>query len=526
MSPTLHVIVAMIMISLLPRTVSAQSQTLEDDVFVTTYGGLKAADLPICGPLPEPLKSQVWFGTPKPMSDEKFVMLFGDEASLFGIKGTDFWYVRETRQAMDREKASRLVGMDFTRLYHETGEYDSLPILCGVRSEESLARIRAARAARSAPEPATKTVARDCQFCELPGGDYLNAIYEGDYEKQDRMAWDYLMEVRNRDTNDAMMGVFMQNVGLGSENLTVLQELLASYMQKYAYHDKSCLKPGAFTRRVTWKKPDVVTTLNGWEFARMEGASFDATYSLNKEFQQACNQLCGDAGSMTAAVNGLNMTGTRYSLMDVFEGLDLLFEKYSCSSPEVKIFEQNMLAQFDRENEIPSDGRRNTLLDVAFVEDEMPDPGRFKPDERVFPQMAERRKLVALEGDSAKAKGSRYLIANAEIAGVQVSDTGLQYQILSSGSGISPSRFSMTTFHYRMLTVDGTVLADTWEAGQPASAPINGLIDGWAEGLTLMKPGGEARLVVPPYLAYGDENIPGIEPGSVLVFEIELLSVK
>lgn len=64
-------------------------------------------------------------------------------------------------------------------------------------------------------EQAQAAVDSDRPFCELPGGESLHAIYEGDYDKQERMAWDYLMEIRRNDTNDAMMGVFMQNVALG-----------------------------------------------------------------------------------------------------------------------------------------------------------------------------------------------------------------------------------------------------------------------------------------------------------------------
>jgi len=163
---------------------------------------------------------------------------------------------------------------------------------------------------------------------------------------------------------------------------------------------------------------------------------------------------------------------------------------------------------------------------VSYVQDEGPDPDRFAPDERIFPEMAERRELVALEGDSARAHGSRYLVANAEKEGVQISNTGLQYQILSRGGGADMNEFWQATFHYRMATVDGNVLADTWATGQPTTAAVNGLAEGWAEGLRMLKPGGEARLVVPPYLAYGDQEGIGLEPGSVLVIEIELLSVN
>lgn len=365
----------------------------------------------------------------------------------------------------------------------------------------------------------------DCPFCELSGSEYLNAIYEGDYDKQDRLAWEYLMEIRRNDTNDAMMGVFMQNAGLGSENLTVLQELLASYMQKYAYHDGRCLTSGAFERRVTWSTPDVVTTLNGWEFSRKEGVTFDSTYRLNKEFLQACAQLCGDAGSMTAAVNGLNMTRTRYSLMDVFEGLDKMFEQYSCSSAEIKTFERNMLSFFERENQIPSDGRRNTLLDVAFVPDEVPDPNRFNPDDRVFPGMSERQARETALADAERERGAIVLAENRIDENVQVTASGLQYVIVSPGSGARPTRSDSVTLHYRGETIDGTVFADTF-SGEPVTLPLNAVIEGWAEGVTLIEPGGEIRLFIPPDLGYGDQAVPGIKPGSTLIFEVKLLGVE
>ncbi len=365
----------------------------------------------------------------------------------------------------------------------------------------------------------------DCVFCELSGGEYLNAIYEGDYEKQDRMAWDYLMEIRRNDTNDAMMGVFMQNVGMGAENLTVLQEVLANYMRKYAYHDGRCLEPGAFEYEVTWDTPDVVTTINGWEFARKEGLHLRETFRLNKEFAQACAQLCGDAGSVTMAADGLNMTRTRYSLMDVFEGLNAVFEQHSCSSPEIKTFERNLLALFEQENRIPSDGRRNTLLDVAFVPNEVPDPERFAPDERVFPQMAERERQAAQDPNSPRNRGNRFLAENAALEGVQVSDSGLQYQILARGAGDPPDGSAPVTFNFRMATADGEVIADTFESGQPTTVAPSAVVPGLAEGIGMLGVGGRARLVIPPALGYGDQQGVGIEPGSVLVLDVELLSI-
>tara|TARA_R110002049_G_scaffold65710_2_gene172261 strand:- start:9538 stop:10197 length:660 start_codon:yes stop_codon:yes gene_type:complete len=219
------------------------------------------------------------------------------------------------------------------------------------------------------------------------------------------------------------------------------------------------------------------------------------------------------------------MTRTRYSLMDVFEGLDLLFERYSCSSPEIQTFESNLLAFFDRENRDATDGQRNTLLDVAFVPDEVPDPERFTPDDRVFPGMAEREARAAEQVRAERERGAAALAQNSRKENVQVTPSGLQYIIVSPGSGARPTRNDSVTLHYRGATVDGEVFADTF-AGAPVTLPLNAVIEGWAEGMTLIEPGGEIKLFIPPELGYGNRDVPGISPGSTLQFDIKLLRVE
>jgi FKBP-type peptidyl-prolyl cis-trans isomerase FkpA len=121
---------------------------------------------------------------------------------------------------------------------------------------------------------------------------------------------------------------------------------------------------------------------------------------------------------------------------------------------------------------------------------------------------------------------SKFLAENAKKPGVVTTASGLQYKVLAPGSGESPKATDEATVNYRGTLLDGTEFDSSYKRGQPASFPLARVIPGWTEGLQLMKPGAKYQLFVPPQLAYGDHARPGIPPGSLLTFEVELLSFK
>ena len=121
------------------------------------------------------------------------------------------------------------------------------------------------------------------------------------------------------------------------------------------------------------------------------------------------------------------------------------------------------------------------------------------------------------------AAGAAYLADNAKKPGVTTTPSGLQYKVITTGTGKKPTASDVVTVNYRGTLVDGAEFDSSYSRGQPATFPLNGVIAGWTEGVQLMQEGGKAELVIPPALAYGQA---GELSGQVLVFEVELIKVS
>lgn len=129
---------------------------------------------------------------------------------------------------------------------------------------------------------------------------------------------------------------------------------------------------------------------------------------------------------------------------------------------------------------------------------------------------------------SAKAReaGDAFLAENAKKDGIVVLESGLQYEVITEGSGAQPTAESTVRTHYHGTFTDGRVFDSSVERGEPAEFPVGGVIAGWTEALQLMKEGSKWRLFIPSDLAYGEQGSQGaIPPHSALVFEVELLTV-
>ena len=126
------------------------------------------------------------------------------------------------------------------------------------------------------------------------------------------------------------------------------------------------------------------------------------------------------------------------------------------------------------------------------------------------------------------AECQAFLDENAKKDGVQVTESGLQYEHLVVGDGPSPDASSTVTVHYAGTLIDGTEFDSSYKRGETISFPLSGVIPGWTEGLQLMKVGGKTRFVIPHDLAYGPNPNPNspIPPYATLVFEVELFEVK
>ena len=125
-----------------------------------------------------------------------------------------------------------------------------------------------------------------------------------------------------------------------------------------------------------------------------------------------------------------------------------------------------------------------------------------------------------------KEDGEKYLAENAKKDGVVSLPSGLQYKVLTDGSGKKPKATDKVKCHYEGFLIDGTVFDSSVQRGEPAVFPLNGVIAGWTEGVQLMAEGAKYRFFIPYQLAYGPQGAgASIPPYAALIFDVELIQV-
>jgi FKBP-type peptidyl-prolyl cis-trans isomerase len=127
-----------------------------------------------------------------------------------------------------------------------------------------------------------------------------------------------------------------------------------------------------------------------------------------------------------------------------------------------------------------------------------------------------------------ESKGKKFFEENAKKAGVKTTASGLQYEVITEGTGSKPTLSDVVKVDYTGTLLDGTVFDSSIKRGEPATFPLNGVIPGWSEGLQLMTVGSKYKLYIPGKLAYGaqGQQQAGIGPNETLVFEVELKSIE
>lgn len=125
------------------------------------------------------------------------------------------------------------------------------------------------------------------------------------------------------------------------------------------------------------------------------------------------------------------------------------------------------------------------------------------------------------------AAGKTFLAENAKRPEVTVLPSGLQYEVLTAGTGIKPTSSQKVTVHYEGTLIDGTVFDSSYKRGNPATFGVTQVIQGWVEGLQLMETGAKWKLYIPYDLAYGERGSPPqIKPFAALIFTVELISIE
>ncbi len=124
-------------------------------------------------------------------------------------------------------------------------------------------------------------------------------------------------------------------------------------------------------------------------------------------------------------------------------------------------------------------------------------------------------------------RGQEFLAQNKDKEGIVTTASGLQYQVLSKGTGtVHPKATDSVTVHYHGTLIDGTVFDSSVYRGEPIAFPLNRVIKGWTEGVQLMVEGDKYRFFIPSELAYGNRSMGKIGAGSMLIFDVELLKIN
>ena len=148
------------------------------------------------------------------------------------------------------------------------------------------------------------------------------------------------------------------------------------------------------------------------------------------------------------------------------------------------------------------------------------------PEQAVAAVQEYQRKMASSKFDSALTNSEDYLAENAQKEGVQVTKSGLQYEVIEEGEGAKPAATDTVTVHYHGTTLDGRVFDSSVERGEPTQFPLNGVIAGWTEGVQLMSVGSKYKFFIHPDLAYGTQGAGQmIGPNDALIFEVELIKI-
>ncbi len=160
---------------------------------------------------------------------------------------------------------------------------------------------------------------------------------------------------------------------------------------------------------------------------------------------------------------------------------------------------------------------------TALTDEESREMIRGYQKQRMEKQAEAMRQL----GEKNRAEGEKFLAENAKKEGVKTLPSGLQYKVITPGTGKTPKATDTVVTQYRGMLIDGTEFDSSYKRGEPATFPVSGVIPGWTEALQLMKEGAKWQIFVPPNLAYGERGAGReIGPNATLVFDVELISVK
>ena len=190
----------------------------------------------------------------------------------------------------------------------------------------------------------------------------------------------------------------------------------------------------------------------------------------------------------------------------------------------------NIRQQFTRSEFLFNDSTIPANLDIVkrgLIENIKKEANVIMSSEKATEWLNKTMEAKAVERNKGlAAKGEEFLAENAKREGIFVTESGLQYEVVTMGEGEKPTAESTVKVHYHGTLIDGTVFDSSVQRGEPIEFPLNGVIKGWTEGLQLMPVGSKFILYIPYQLAYGERGAGElIGPFEALIFEVELLEI-
>jgi FKBP-type peptidyl-prolyl cis-trans isomerase FklB len=140
--------------------------------------------------------------------------------------------------------------------------------------------------------------------------------------------------------------------------------------------------------------------------------------------------------------------------------------------------------------------------------------------------MATQQKVQKEQVAKNLSESKAFLAENGKKEGIKTLPSGLEYKVVTEGSGKMPKETDTVIVHYKGTLIDGTEFDSSYKRNQPATFQVKGVIKGWTEALQLMKEGSKWQLFIPPELGYGERGAGPVPPNSTLIFEVELLGIK
>ncbi len=228
-----------------------------------------------------------------------------------------------------------------------------------------------------------------------------------------------------------------------------------------------------------------------------------------------------------AVVTGFSLFLSANSMANAELDTDVQKESYSIGASIGKYLSSQIYAQTELGAEV------NVDLVITGVVDALKDNAQFS-DEEILTYLNQRSEQLNSAKEAAEEKialenmtaGSNFLTNNKTLPGVKVTESGLQYQVISEGEGRKPAPEDVVTVHYRGYLVDGTEFDNSYDRDEPNRFALMSVIEGWQEGIPLMNEGSTYKFSIPSELAYGKKQVGIIPPSSTLVFEVELVKVE